>query len=439
MKNIVKHVVLIFVLLAIYISSLFITSLIPRNYIKENVKESAEIFKEQTNLIFVKSVFKNKYIKNDNYTDALMINTAYSIDEKAPLESSLLCRKNYIPEKTKIVFPDTAAELKSASKYKVLNQVGELNDTVNNDIEESFEYARYWHGYLIIYRILLCFFNVTTIRIIFIFLFIALLAWLVYLIHKKIDIYAALIFLVAFIGIDYINIGFALQSSSIFFVTILSSIYLLYRFGKIKNFTILFLVIGSLASFVDLLTVPLITLGIPFTIFFLLKQKEEDLTFKENIIWIIKLVLSWGIGYVITWVSKWIIVDIIYNRNIVQISIEQFLYRSTGTSIGYINVLMKNYSYIKGYILIASTISLIYIIRNAKNYMDKVDIVRIIPYITVTFMPIVWYFVLKQHSYQHVFFTYRNTILLIIGISLIVKNIFKKRDNIKRLAQKNED
>ena len=234
MKNILKHIGVMIILLIIYMSSLFLTSLIPRDSIKENVKETAQILNEQTNQVFIKSILKNKDIKYDNYTDALMINTAYSIDENSPLESILLCRKNYIPGVTKIVFPDTASELKSASKYKELDQVGELNDTVNNDIEESFEYARYWHGYLVILRVLLCFFNINTIRIIFITLFIMLLAWLLYLIYKKLDIYTALIFLVAFIGIEYLKIGFALQSSSVFFIMIISSIYLMYRYDKIK-------------------------------------------------------------------------------------------------------------------------------------------------------------------------------------------------------------
>ena len=436
MKNILKHIGVMIILLIIYMSSLFLTSLIPRDSIKENVKETAQILNEQTNQVFIKSILKNKDIKYDNYTDALMISTAYSIDENSPLESILLCRKNYIPGVTKIVFPDTASELKSASKYKELDQVGELNDTVNNDIEESFEYARYWHGYLVILRVLLCFFNINTIRIIFITLFIMLLAWLLYLIYKKLDIYTALIFLVAFIGIEYLKIGFALQSSSVFFIMIISSIYLMYRYDKIKNFTILFLVIGSLASFFDLLTVPLITLGIPFTLFFLLKQKEKELSFKETIIWIFKLALSWGMGYVVTWISKWIIVDIICDRNIFEISIEQFLYRSTGNNVKFIDTFFTNYYYIRGFIIVASTISLIYIIKNAKNFTNKVEFVRTIPYITVTIMPIAWYFILKQHSFQHFFFTYRNTILLVIGISLIIKNLFKEDSNIKRLEEK---
>ena len=141
-------------------------------------------------------------------------------------------------------------------------------------------------------------------------------------------------------------------------------------------------------------------------------------------------------GYVVTWISKWIIVDIICDRNVFEISIEQFLYRSTGNNVKFIDTFFTNYYYIRGFIIVASTISLIYIIKNAKNFTNKVEFVRTIPYITVTIMPIAWYFILKQHSFQHFFFTYRNTILLVIGISLIIKNLFKEDSNIKRLEEK---
>ena len=103
----------------------------------------------------------------DNYTDALMINTAYSIDNNKPFESSFLARKNYIPNVTDDIYQDTAGELKSSSKYKYHNEVGELNDLVNGEKVESFEYARYWHGYLIILRPLLAFISLNEIRVIF--------------------------------------------------------------------------------------------------------------------------------------------------------------------------------------------------------------------------------------------------------------------------------
>lgn len=275
MKKLLKYTCTIFVLILIYLSSLYVTSLIPASSLKTKVSESAEILAKQGNNFFVKIAYKNRYIKFDNYTDALMVNTAYSIDSRNPLISSLVCRKNYIPGTTKIEYKDTVSELKSASKYPDLDQVGELNDTVKGNIEESFEYARYWHGYLIPLRILLCIFNITEIRILFILLFLVLATTLLMLINKKTNIWVMLVFLTAFISVEYLYIGVSLQGSSIFFITMLASIILIYRYKKIKDFPLLFLIVGSLTSFFDFLTVPLLTLGIPFTIFFLIKRTRR--------------------------------------------------------------------------------------------------------------------------------------------------------------------
>ena len=275
MKKILKYSSTIIVLILIYFCTLYVTSLIPSSVLKTKVSESAEILLKQGNNYLVPIANKNRYIKFDNYTDALMINTAYSIDSKNPLISSLVCRKNYIPGTTKIEYQDTVSELKSASKYSELDQVGELNDTINGDIEESFEYARYWHGYLVPLRILLCIFNITEIRILFILLFLVLIITLMILISKKINIYAMLVFLVSLTSVEYFYIGVSLQGSSIFFITMIASIILIYRYNKIKDFPLLFLVVGSLTSFFDFLTVPLLTLGIPFAIFFLIKRKRR--------------------------------------------------------------------------------------------------------------------------------------------------------------------
>lgn len=275
MKKILKYTCTIIVLLLVYFGALYITSLIPQEALKTKVSESAQILLKQGNNFFIKIANKNMYIKFDNYTDALMVNTAYSIDSNEPLISSLVCRENYIPGTTVIEYQDTVSELKSASKYPEINQVAELNDTVNGDIGESFEYARYWHGYLVPLRILLCIFNITEIRTMFILLFLVLIITLMILITKKLNIYSMLVFLVALISVDYFYIGISLQGSSIFFITMLASIALIYRYDKIKDFSLLFLIIGSLTSFFDFLTVPILTLGIPFTIFFLIKRKRR--------------------------------------------------------------------------------------------------------------------------------------------------------------------
>jgi len=181
-----KYLIVYLILIVIFLTSLTLVSLIPSKNMYDNTKVSAEILKEQTNRWTIR--IRLIPIVFDNYTDALMVNTAYSIDNKAPLKSFMMAKKNYLPGKTRVIIEDQAGELLSAGKYKELDQVGDLNDTINGNTEEAFEYARYWHGYLVWLRPLLCLANISVIRIILIVIFDILGILLVGIIAKKVKV-----------------------------------------------------------------------------------------------------------------------------------------------------------------------------------------------------------------------------------------------------------
>ena len=223
-----------------------------------------------------------------------MLNTAYSIDNARPLYSAFTARKNYIPGETNTVIEETAGELQVPSGYDKKDSVAELKDTVNGRVLESFEYGRYWHGYLTIIRPLLIIFNIHTIRVIFIILFVVLAAILLYMIYKKINLITAVIFLIGLTYVEYFYIGFSLQGAFVFFIMMISAIIILKRYDKIKSFPFVFFMIGMFANFFDLLTAPILTLGIPMIIYFLLKNREQELSIKEYILKIASLSIAWG-------------------------------------------------------------------------------------------------------------------------------------------------
>ena len=165
-KSLFKYIMTFIITISAFMLLLTAASAIPSGYIYENVKKSSEILLNEGNRKIIYIPYRCENMQFDNYTDALMINTAYSIDTTKPLFSAFIARKNYIPNVTTEVYQDQPGELRSSSKYKYHNEVGELNDLVNNEKTESFEYARYWHGYLILLRPLLVVFNLAQIRII---------------------------------------------------------------------------------------------------------------------------------------------------------------------------------------------------------------------------------------------------------------------------------
>ena len=79
----------------------------------------------------------------------------------------------------------------------------------------------------------------------------------------------------------------------------------------------------------DLLTSPLITLGIPLIIVVLLKNKK-DCKIKESIIYIIKLSILWGISYATIFFAKWVISSIILQRNVIEVALKNIIFRVNG-------------------------------------------------------------------------------------------------------------
>ncbi|MCI9286405.1 MAG: hypothetical protein HFJ57_00180 [Clostridia bacterium] len=142
----------------------------------------------------------------------------------------------------------------------------------------------------------------------------------------------------------------------------------------------------------------------------------------------VKIGFAWAVGYFVTWFAKWVIVDVLADRTVIKTALEQLKYRTTGgtQNVSFIMGILGIYKkYMSGYLMLELMIAIIYIFINKKQFTNKIELVKILPYIVVSIMPIVWYFVTKQHSFQHQFFTYRNMALIMIGIPLILMNLVK--------------
>lgn len=66
MKKFLKYVAIFIILIIIYLTSLILTALIPRNSIEDQVRESAETLVEEGNYRVVDSKVKTTIL--DNYT-----------------------------------------------------------------------------------------------------------------------------------------------------------------------------------------------------------------------------------------------------------------------------------------------------------------------------------------------------------------------------------
>lgn len=417
MKKILKDILIYCSIIFIFIILLTIQACIPNKFIEKNMQKSADQLLEKGEKTAI--AFINKPIILFNFTDALMLNTIYSTESDKPLETSLVARRNFVKGSQKNIYEDTLPPGKTgknqASYTSETFQTKELYDTVNGDDKnDCIEYARYWHGYMVILKPLLIFLDYEKIQIESKILFLILTTWLLYLIFKKIGIKEAFIFGLAFLISGVFICAISLNAIIPFYIAVIAGIYILCRNEKNKNLGFLFCIVGTFTSFFDLLTTPLVTLGIPLIIEILLNSKEKGI--KKTI----KLCCCWGIGYALTTILKWIITDIILDRNVVITSLQQFFYRTgTGTKKLPILTITRNVEYYGKYMFlilsIVTVIILIYrFVKNKKlDYKDtNLFIISVLPYI--------WLEILKNHSVIHSFFTYRILIISIICMLLII-------------------
>ena len=435
MKNILKYIIVFIIVIIAFNCLLLLSSSFPSSIIEENVKKSAKIFLKEGNLPLISQY---SYAVNDNFTDAIMVNACYSIDNTDPIFSYMSARKNYKKGLTKQELEDTNRELISCTPNGIDSEkydtVTELDDFVNSDITISIEYARYWHGYIVFLRPLLIFFDIQGIRYLLLITFTILFTIFTILAWKKIGKICTIIMCFSLIAYDYFFIGFSLGNTPIFMVMMIASIILLIRIEKIKNIYLYLFVIGCISNFVDFLTVPTMTLCMPLFIYILYKQRNNQITFKESIKTVLFASIIWLLGYGITWITKWVLYDIIFSKGLINSAIAQVIYRSVTIEniseavimIPILNLIMCNMSFFTMFTMLFGFSMIIVPIKKYRLEfnINKEFFKEITPIVMITLIPIIWYLVLFNHTILHTYFVYRHMIIVLIGELICVEKTF---------------
>ncbi len=431
-KSLQQYLGVYLIMIASFFLLLTITSLIPSSMLKNNIQESVSYLKTIGDREFIPLEYKREQLFI--YTDEVMLNTAYSIDSTDPIYSFMTAKTCYIPGVTKIIYTDNGKEVPEGSQYATYAKSQQLELMINEKIDEAFEYARYWHGYLIFLRPLLIFFSYPTLRILSTICFLALTLWCIWLIMKKINFYTAIAFLIALL-VTYIPIASSsLNEITCYYIAIITSIIILLRKNSSMPITIFFFIVGGVTSFLDFFTNPIVTLAIPFTIYWLLRQKKQKVSWKEELLLCLKVFVSWGVGYLLIWFSKWVLMDLLYGRNIIKIAIEQIVYRMIGgetenyQAYTILDILKRNFNFWgkHSYISVVCIGILVAVYGFFKNkiWKKKIELTEIIPYILLFILPIAWMIVCGNHSIWHAFFVYRIFCIMVFTFLIIIGKLF---------------
>lgn len=400
---------LFFKILVLLTTLLVLTYAIPNKWVEKNVNTSLEIIAKETNL---QPFFARKSCMLDNFTD-----------------------KNYMINES----------LVKAYENNPIKSAMDINGR-----------ARYWHGYQIFLRPLLTIMSYRSIRYLNMFVLFILLSYVFALIREKIGIGYALTFMFSIINICIFLVPMSITFMSVFVIMFISICKILKSRDKTYNndFSKLFFVTGILVSYFDLLTVPLLTLGVPLIIVLILDlQHKETIAPKEQFIKIFKYSFLWLIGYALFWTSKWVIGSAILQKNVVADAMCTIFFRISGSEnyplLSRTEVIADNFNLlsISGdnlanliiTIVILTTILFIFY----KKPINKLK--NVLPLLFVGIYPYVWLYVLASHSQIHDRFTYRNQMIAIFAVlsSIIyliqwdrvktmidaIRNIFRRKSN----------
>lgn len=412
LKKIIRFMILYLILTIIFTVLMFCSYLLPNFNIRGHIEESIAQLKNEG--IGYTPFYNQPGAMLDTHTDALMLNIAFN---KGMNENQ--------------------SDFARAVENSFLDEgdmVHSLDTNVHSGEYNNHEYSRYWHGIQVVLRPLLLFFNYTEIRYLLMIVFFILLGLTFSMIGKQLGTRYIVAFALTISFMYAIIIPTSLQYSCMFIIMLLATIttLFLYKMEKQKYLPYLFFIIGALSTYFDLLTYPLITLGIPLIITLIYENNKKTKLSKLFII-AIELGILWSLGYILLFATKWLVASVILHRNAIIEAIDALFFRVNGNEqypVTRTAVLKNNFNFffvpLAKYIMIAAFliwIGLFVFFRKKINEMKAV-----LPIICIAIIPYLWYILLAGHSSIHSWFTNKIQAVTAFAILSIMCVTIKERN-----------
>ncbi len=393
-KPLKPFVKIYFLLIAVFFLSMVLVYCIPASWIQGNVEASLEVMENEGERPLY-AFYRHSAIV-DNHTDMLMYESLLPSDQYNLVQASV---------------------------------------SINH-------YPRYWHGYQVILRPLSILFHVQEVRYLGMLTFYLLFFWSAYLVAKKTGVPCAMLYVLT-IASGYLGVvATCFQYLTSFYVLFAALIVLLRRYGEVPgmNVAMFFFVVGMAENFFDFLTYPIITLGIPLIVLLWMRAREEGADVADNLKLTVQTSASWGFGYALTWVAKWILAAGILGVRYFWRSLSTAKYRMLGNEeepidrIGTIRKNLKAWMNVQDEGLITwSKVALLILVIAVilvivKKLMDKRTVCACLPMLLVASYPYLWFLVLSNHSQIHFWYTYRAQLVALFGILMFLAGILKKKE-----------
>ena len=406
-----KMFLLVLISIIIGFILLLVVYSIPIDKILAHVKDSIDVYDEH---LITQWAGWTRYTHLSNTTDSTIINEAICRAYDSTIKNALL--------NPRFAYPDFS-EFNSS--------VGSLVSYVNEIKGFSIEiFPRYWHGYLIFFIPVLFVSTIGSLRVILMMMFFLLSAVLIYELGKINKVYIYIYSVVA-LFINPITATLSFHNTTIY---LLSLVYLLViakyndELSKNNRYILLFVSNAILVAYFDFFTYPLVSWGLPLCLKIILSKKN----YRENLVDVVILSLSWIFGYVFMWAGKWVLASILTDVNVVADGFNQSIYRISGDNYSYLDTLtniFESCNDLPMILLFIFAIIIVLLITYKENNKPKLNFSStkdILPYLLIGLGPFVWYFVIRNHSYIHPWFEYRELAVTLFALLVSLYKLLEK-------------
>ncbi|MCD8249923.1 MAG: hypothetical protein LUC60_08770 [Lachnospiraceae bacterium] len=374
--------------------------LLPVEPMQEHMRESLESFMEEGENPFLLEGIKGSSL--DNYTDATMLGLAVYQSDKPFYQSAMLA----------LWHTDEAGTMEALEEY--LTEGG---------AEEEDSYARYWQGYLLFLKPLLLFLILGQIRILNGIVAALLTLAILLLLCRRGMQRGAVAYLLAILALFPVTIPFSLQFSTCFYVGSLAVLAVLAGYDRLEqnqSWPYLFLVTGICTSFVDFLTYPVFTFGMPVVLWLVMDRRK----WQDSLRQLLQNGLAWCAGYLGMWMGKWTVGSLLTGQNLWSEGLANVLIRTSGEAyddkVNRIFAILRNfyiYANVWGVLLAIAVLG--WLIFWFRKYGRPAGLSRLCLLLAVACIPLVWYLLAANHSYVHYWYTFRNLAVSVFALGMI--------------------
>ena len=417
LKLLGRSALLVAICVAVGFALLLAAFALPTEPMRENALASQDVFAREGSYPMARTLGVDA--KLDNFTDSMMlVQAGYQAPETTLLQRTLNVYRPF-PHGNRGAAGVYAESLAAPAPAPQSN------------------YGRYWHGYLAVLKPLLSLFTYEQLRVVnavwvaLLGLIVAALMW-----RRGLRRYI-LPFVVTVLLFDPVATAMNMFYTQVYAVTMLACIAILSGWNWLRARTgrllLLFTLMGCLTSYLDLLTCPLVSFGIPCV--FCLAAPD----WKDGLKLVLTALICWGIGYGGMWAGKWVLAALLGGENIGLLETLRLRSSAAGASnpLGAIAVIVKRLlvhlrvPMLAVALLLALVLAVLFLRRSP---LEKLKSLAWLPWAAVCLLPFVWIAFAQNHSYIHRWFVYRLLAICVFGGLCLLARLTEKRGAAPRVG-----